>query len=85
MDYKLRSPMYAMEIKGVDIILGAQWLEMLGIVRLNLREQFIRFYENGRKYKLYSINSPPPQIVPSNKMEKMINKMSSSLLLTLIC
>ena len=58
-NYKLKLPMYAMEIRGFDIGLGAQWLETLGIVGLNLSEQFINFYENGRKYKLYSINSPP--------------------------
>ena len=37
-------------------------------------KQFIRFYENERKYKLQGINSPPPQIVSSNRMEKMIKK-----------
>ena len=73
-DYKIRSPMYVIEMRGVDIVLGAQWLETLGTIGLNLREQFIRFYENGRKYKLYSINFPPPQIVSPNKMEKMIKK-----------
>ena len=77
----LRFPMYAMEIRGVDIVLGAQWLETLGIVGLNLREKFIRFYENGRKYKLYNINYPPPQIVSSNKMEKMIKKGAQSFFL----
>ena len=82
---KLKSRMYAMEIRGVDIVLGAQWLETMGTVGLNLREQFINFHENGRKYKLYSINFPPPQIVSSNKMENMIKKWSSSLLLTLLC
>ena len=66
--------MYAMAIRGVDIVLGAQWLETSGTVGLNLCEQFIKFYENGRKYKLYNINFPPPQIVSSNKMEKMIRK-----------
>ena len=72
--YNLRSPMYVMEIRGVGIVLGAKWLEMMGTGRLNLREQFIRFYENGRKYKLYSINFPPPKIVSSNKMERMIKR-----------
>ena len=66
--------MYVMEIGGVGIVLGTQWLETSGIVGLNLQEQFIRFYENGRKYKLYSINYLPPQIVSSNKMEKIIKK-----------
>ena len=66
--------MYFMSIGGVDIVLGAQWLETLGTVGLNLQEQFIKFYENGRKYKLYSINFLPPQIVSSNKMEKIVKK-----------
>ena len=59
-DCTLRFPMYAIAIRGVDIILGAQWLETLGTVRLSLGGQFIRFYENRRKIKLYSINCPPP-------------------------
>ena len=66
--------MYVMEIERADIVVGAQWMETLGTFGLNLREQFIKFYENGRKYKLYSINRPPPQIFSSNKMEKMVKK-----------
>jgi hypothetical protein len=54
--------------------IGAQWLSTLGTIGLNLQEQFIRFYENGEKYKLQGINCPPPQIVSSNRMEKMIKK-----------
>ena len=76
--------MYVIEIRGIDIVLGSQWLETPGTDGLNLREQFINFYENGRKYKLCSINCPPLQIVSSNKMEKIV-KGSSSLLLTLLC
>ena len=64
--------MYVMEIGGVDIVLGSKWFETLGTVRLNLREQFIRFYENGRKYKPYSIKFHPPQIVSCNQMENII-------------
>jgi hypothetical protein len=28
-DYQLKSPMYAMVIGGVDVVLGAQWLTQL--------------------------------------------------------
>ena len=66
--------MYVMPIGGVYIVLGAHWLATLGTIGLNLQEQFIRFYENGKKYKLQGINYPPPQIVSSNRMEKMINE-----------
>jgi hypothetical protein len=66
--------MYAMVIRGVDIVLGAQWLATIGTMGLNLQKQFLRFYENGKKYKFHGINSPPTQIVSSNKMKKMIKK-----------
>jgi hypothetical protein len=58
-DYKLKSCMYDMPIRGVDIVLGAQWLATLGSVRLNLQEKFIIHYENGEKYKLHGINYAP--------------------------
>jgi hypothetical protein len=51
--------MYAMPIRGVYIVLGAQLFATLGIFGLNLQEQLIRFYENGKKYKLHGINCPP--------------------------
>jgi hypothetical protein len=73
-DYKLKSLMYDMPIRGVDIVLGAQWLATLDTVGLKLQAKFIRFYQNGEKYKLHGINFPPPQIVSSNRMEKMIKK-----------
>jgi hypothetical protein len=66
--------MYSMPIEGVNIVLGAQWLAMLGTVVLNLHGQFIMFYQNGEKYKLGGINCPPLQIVSSNRMEKIIKK-----------
>lgn len=66
--------MYAMPIGGVDIILEAQWLTSLGTIGLNLQEQFIRFFEKGIKYKFHRISAPLPQIISSNRMEKMIKK-----------
>ena len=76
--------MDAMAIIGVDIVLGSIWLEILGTIGLSLQEQFIRFYENGRKHNIYGINFPPPQIVSSNKMEKMI-KRELKQFFTLLC
>ena len=37
-EYKIRSSMYVMESGGADIVLGAQWLETLGTVGLNLHQ-----------------------------------------------
>jgi len=80
-EYKLKYLMYPMPIEGVDIVLGAQWLAMHGTIGLNLQEQFIRFYQNGENYKLHGINCPPPQIVSSNRMEKIIKEGAQAYLL----
>jgi len=69
-DYTLTLLMYLMEMRGVDIILGTQWLETLGTIRLNLREQFINFYEDERKYNIYSINFPLPKLCHPIKWKK---------------
>jgi hypothetical protein len=58
-DYQLRPPMYAMVIGGVDIVLGAQWLDSTGIVGLNPQKKFLRYYENIKKYKFHGINNLP--------------------------
>jgi hypothetical protein len=80
-NHKLISPMYAMVIGGVDIILGAQWLASIGTVRLNLQKQFLSFYESKKKYKFHGINNLPTQLFSSNKMKKMIWKGARAYLL----
>jgi hypothetical protein len=39
--------------RGVDVVLGIQWLQMLGTYSANHQKQFIKFKWEGRKYKLY--------------------------------
>jgi hypothetical protein len=51
-DYKLKSPMYAMPIRGLDIVLGARWLATIGTIGLNLQEKFIRFYQKWGKVEI---------------------------------
>jgi hypothetical protein len=73
--------MYAMAIGGVDVVLGSQWLATIGTMGINLQKQFLRFFEKGIKYKFFGIKSPTPQLVSSNRMEKMIKKGSQAYLL----
>jgi hypothetical protein len=59
---------------GVDVVLGIQWLQILGTYSTNHQKQFIKFKWEGRQYKLYGFHSPPTQIISSQQMDKLIQK-----------
>ena len=67
-DYELESGFYTVPLGGVDVVLGIQWLQMLGTYSANHQKQFIKFKWEGRKYKLYGFQLPPTQIISSQKM-----------------
>jgi hypothetical protein len=42
-EYLLDSPMIAIQMGGVDVVLEVQWSQSLGIMALNFQELFMRF------------------------------------------
>ena len=42
-EYVLISPMIAIKMGGVDIVLGVQWLQSLGTMTFNFMELFMKF------------------------------------------
>ena len=46
-EYVLNSPMLSIPMGGVDVVLGVQWLQLLGTIAFNSQEIFINFF--GRK------------------------------------
>jgi hypothetical protein len=73
-DYELESGFYTVPFGGLDIVLGIQWLQMLGTYSANHQKKIIKFKWEGRQYKLYGFRSPPNQIISSQQMEKLIQK-----------
>jgi hypothetical protein len=73
-NYELESGFYTVPLGGVDIVLGIQWLQMLGTCSTNHQKQFIKFKWEGIQYKLYRFQPPPTQIISSQQMEKLIRK-----------
>jgi hypothetical protein len=64
-------------VKGyyrVDVVLGIQWLQMLGTYSANHQKQFIKFKWEERQYKLYRFHPPPTKIISSQQMDKLIRK-----------
>lgn len=42
-EYVLKSPMISIPMGGVDVVLGVQWLQSLGLVDFNFLEFFMKF------------------------------------------
>ena len=54
-EYVLNSPMIDLPMGGVDVFLGVQWLESLGIVDFNIQKLFMKFSWEGKEYELNGI------------------------------
>ena len=46
-NFNLESPFYTVPLRGVDVVLGIQWLQTLGTYSANHQKQFIRFKWEG--------------------------------------
>jgi hypothetical protein len=47
-EYVMNSPMIAIPMGGVDVVLGIQWLQSLGTVAFNFQELFMKFSLEGK-------------------------------------
>jgi hypothetical protein len=65
-EYILDSPMIAIQMGGVKVALGVQWLQSQGIMALNFQQLFMRFSFEGREIELISIQGKPSKVMISN-------------------
>ena len=72
--YVLNSPMLSIPIGGVDVVLGVQWLQYLGMVAFNFQEIFLKFFSQGKEVELWGIAGKPGKIIRSNVMKKLLKK-----------
>lgn len=56
--YKLSSLMCDIPITEVYVVLGIQWLRILGIISTNYNELFMTFELKGIQYKLKGLKYP---------------------------
>jgi hypothetical protein len=50
-DYHLKSHMFAIDMGGCDIVLGADWLRTLGPILMDFKELTMQFDQEGHQYK----------------------------------
>jgi hypothetical protein len=73
-DYHLKSHMFAINMGGCDIVLGADWLRTLGPILMDFKDLTMQFNQEGHRYKFQGITTDSPEIINSHRMEKLLKK-----------
>ena len=59
-DYQLDTPMYAISMGAMDIVLGVQRLTILGTIEMNFQELFMQFQSKGKVVELTRLMEKSP-------------------------
>jgi hypothetical protein len=73
-EYLLDSPMISIQMGGVDVVLGFQWLQSLGIVSLNFQYIFMIFSSKYKEIELRGIQGKPSKVISYNIMKQLLKK-----------
>jgi hypothetical protein len=73
-DYHLKSHMFAIDMGGCDIVLGADCLRTLGPILMNFKALTMQFNQEGHQYKFQGITTGSPEVISSHHMEKLLKK-----------
>eukprot|EP00253_Pinus_taeda_P003142 PITA_03142 len=73
-DYQLKTHMFAINMGGCDIVLGADWLCTLGPITMDFQELYMSFKQNDHTHTLRGLQSGAPSIISSHRMEKLLKK-----------
>jgi hypothetical protein len=73
-EYLLDHPMIVIQMGCVDVILGVQWLQSLGIIALNFEEIFMRFSSEDKEIELKGIQGKLSKVISSSSTKKLFKK-----------
>jgi hypothetical protein len=73
-EYVMNIPMIDIPMGGVDVVLGVQWLQSLGIVDFNFQELFMKFSLEGKEIELRGIIWKLSKVIRSNGVKKLLKK-----------
>jgi hypothetical protein len=73
-DYHLKSHMFAIDMGGCDIVMGANWIRTLGPILMDFKDLTMQFDQEGHQYKFQGITVGSPEIISSHRMEKLLKK-----------
>ena len=73
-DYHLKSHMFAIDMGGCNIVLGAEWLRTLGPILMDFQNLTMQFNQGGHQHKFQGITAGAPEVISSHRMEKLLKK-----------
>ena len=62
---------YLLPLEGYEVVLGAQWLRMLGMIEWDFSKLLMRFQYGGKRISLQGMSNPHKQIY-GNKVGKFL-------------
>lgn len=68
------SDMLVLPIGGCNMVLGIQWVVILGDIMWNFRKLKMEFTITGQKISLRGIQPPTTKLILSRKMDKLLAK-----------
>ena len=66
--------MISIPMDNVDVVLGVQWLQLLGIEYFNFQKNFHDFFMGKKEYDLNGITGKPSKVISSNGTTKLLKK-----------
>jgi hypothetical protein len=69
-NYTLTDDFYVVDLADTNIVLGIRWLYSLGDIKMNYQIMRMEFRDKeGRRVVLRGMNTDPPRIVTTKRME----------------
>jgi len=62
-EYVLDSLILSIPMGGVDVVIGVQWLQSLGMIAFNFQELFMKFFWEGKEVELRGISGKLRKII----------------------
>ena len=73
-DYQLKTHMFAIHMRGCNIVLDTNWLRTLGPITMDFQELYMTFKQNNYTHTLRGLQVGAPSIISSHRMEKLLKK-----------
>eukprot|EP00253_Pinus_taeda_P034658 PITA_34658 len=71
-DYQLKIHIFAIQMGGCDIVLGAKWIRTLGPITMDFQEIYMSFKKKNSTHTLRGLQAGAPSIISSHRMEKLL-------------